>query len=325
MDKRGQVIGAIMCVVGIIGCCILLPFAYNGTRQMFSELRQEYEKISQRYQIDTKEVPALKLIGDFDVELRQSSDSKLLVYRSNAKASSNDNSISNTKDTVVIAKNNVQDIRIKVQDIFMRLLTGDTAERVIIYIPTSISIDTEGFSGELFNLNNVAYANMNEANLDSLATDNLAIYAKEVSKKIDEINYKIVDNKENYVDGAITQTEYNQQSSTLYNQLLDCVDKYLTRAIEQGSQDLNETVKQEILDAFTDYFNIRRQYEAVMLEQEKTIKAYRNQEIDASTYQEQKNDLEDQEQEIQFEMTRKTDRVQSLQEIYLADFTNLIS
>ena len=71
MDKRGQVIGAIMCVVGIIGCCILLPFAYNGTRQMFSELRQEYEKISQRYQIDTKEVPALKLIGDFDVELRQ--------------------------------------------------------------------------------------------------------------------------------------------------------------------------------------------------------------------------------------------------------------
>ena len=90
-----------------------------------SELRQEYEKISQRYQIDTKEVPALKLIGDFDVELRQSSDSKLLVYRSNAKASSNDISISNTKDTVVIAKNNVQDIRIKVQDIFMQMCIRD--------------------------------------------------------------------------------------------------------------------------------------------------------------------------------------------------------
>ncbi len=325
MDKRGQVIGAIMCVVGIIGCCILLPFAYTGTRQMFTQMRKEYEEMSPRYQIDTKEVPSLKLIGDFDVELRQSSDSKLMVYRSNAKSTSNDISISNTKDTVVIAKNNVQDVRVKVEDILMRLLTGDTAERVVIYIPASISIDTEGFSGELFNLNHVIYANMNEASLDDLVTDNLAAYAKEVSKKIDEINYKIVDNKEDYIEGVINQTEYTQQSSALYSELLSCVDKYLSRAVEQESEEMDEDLKKEITDAFSDYFDVRRRYEAVMLEQEKTIKAYRNQEIDASTYQDQKEDLETQEQEIKIEMARKTDRAQSLQQRYLSSFTNLIS
>ena len=101
MDRRGQVVGAIMCVVGIIGCCIMLPFAYSGSRQMMNQLRQEYEEISPRYQIDAKEIPSLKLIGDFDVELRQSQDSKLVVYRSNAKASSNDISISNTKDCLL--------------------------------------------------------------------------------------------------------------------------------------------------------------------------------------------------------------------------------
>lgn len=325
MDRRGQVVGAIMCVVGIIGCCIMLPFAYSGSRQMMNQLRQEYEEISPRYQIDAKEIPSLKLIGDFDVELRQSQDSKLVVYRSNAKASSNDISISNTKDTVIISKNNVQDIRIKTEDILMRLLVGDTAERVVIYIPASITIDTEGFSGELFNLNHVIYANMNEANLDDLATDNLAAYAKEVSKKIDETNYKIVDNKENYVEGIITQAEYNQQSASLYNDLLRYVDKYLTQVMEQNSEDMDEQLKKEILDAFTDYFDVRKRYEAVMLEQEKTIKAYRNQEIDASTYQEEKEDLETQEQEIKIEMDRKTDRAQSLQDRYLSSFTNLIS
>lgn len=314
-----------MCVVGIIGCCIMLPFAYSGSRQMMNQLRQEYEEISPRYQIDAKEIPSLKLIGDFDVELRQSQDSKLVVYRSNAKASSNDISISNTKDTVIISKNNVQDIRIKTEDILMRLLVGDTAERVVIYIPASITIDTEGFSGELFNLNHVIYANMNEANLDDLATDNLAAYAKEVSKKIDETNYKIVDNKENYVEGVITQAEYNQQSASLYNDLLSYVDKYLTQVMEQNSEDMDEQLKKEILDAFTDYFDVRKRYEAVMLEQEKTIKAYRNQEIDASTYQEEKEDLETQEQEIKIEMDRKTDRAQSLQDRYLSSFTNLIS
>lgn len=314
-----------MCVVGIIGCCIMLPFAYSGSRQMMNQLRQEYEEISPRYQIDAKEIPSLKLIGDFDVELRQSQDSKLVVYRSNAKASSNDISISNTKDTVIISKNNVQDIRIKTEDILMRLLVGDTAERVVIYIPASITIDTEGFSGELFNLNHVIYANMNEANLDDLATDNLAAYAKEVSKKIDETNYKIVDNKENYVEGVITQAEYNQQSTSLYNDLLSYVDKYLTQVMEQNSEDMDEQLKKEILDAFTDYFDVRKRYEAVMLEQEKTIKAYRNQEIDASTYQEEKEDLETQEQEIKIEMDRKTDRAQSLQDRYLSSFTNLIS
>ncbi len=314
-----------MCVVGIIGCCIMLPFAYSGSRQMMNQLRQEYEEISPRYQIDAKEIPSLKLIGDFDVELRQSQDSKLVVYRSNAKASSNDISISNTKDTVIISKNNVQDIRIKTEDILMRLLVGDTAERVVIYIPASITIDTEGFSGELFNLNHVIYANMNEANLDDLATDNLAAYAKEVSKKIDETNYKIVDNKENYVEGIITQAEYNQQSASLYNDLLSYVDKYLTQVMEQNSEDMDEQLKKEILDAFTDYFDVRKRYEAVMLEQEKTIKAYRNQEIDASTYQEEKEDLETQEQEIKIEMDRKTDRAQSLQDRYLSSFTNLIS
>lgn len=314
-----------MCVVGIIGCCIMLPFAYSGSRQMMNQLRQEYEEISPRYQIDAKEIPSLKLIGDFDVELRQSQDSKLVVYRSNAKASSKDISISNTKDTVIISKNNVQDIRIKTEDILMRLLVGDTAERVVIYIPASITIDTEGFSGELFNLNHVIYANMNEANLDDLATDNLAAYAKEVSKKIDETNYKIVDNKENYVEGIITQAEYNQQSASLYNDLLSYVDKYLTQVMEQNSEDMDEQLKKEILDAFTDYFDVRKRYEAVMLEQEKTIKAYRNQEIDASTYQEEKEDLETQEQEIKIEMDRKTDRAQSLQDRYLSSFTNLIS
>lgn len=314
-----------MCVVGIIGCCIMLPFAYSGSRQMMNQLRQEYEEISPRYQIDAKEIPSLKLIGDFDVELRQSQDSKLVVYRSNAKASSNDISISNTKDTVIISKNNVQDIRIKTEDILMRLLVGDTAERVVIYIPASITIDTEGFSGELFNLNHVIYANMNEANLDDLATDNLAAYAKEVSKKIDETNYKIVDNKENYVEGIITQAEYNQQSASLYNDLLSYVDKYLTQVMEQNSEDMDEQLKKEILDAFTDYFDVRKRYESVMLEQEKTIKAYRNQEIDASTYQEEKEDLETQEQEIKIEMDRKTDRAQSLQDRYLSSFTNLIS
>lgn len=314
-----------MCVVGIIGCCIMLPFAYSGSRQMMNQLRQEYEEISPRYQIDAKEIPSLKLIGDFDVELRQSQDSKLVVYRSNAKASSNDISISNTKDTVIISKNNVQDVRIKVEDILMRLLVGDTAERVVIYIPASITIDTEGFSGELFNLNHVIYANMNEANLDDLATDNLAAYAKEVSKKIDETNYKIVDNKENYVEGVITQAEYNQQSTSLYNDLLSYVDKYLTQVMEQNSEDMDEQLKKEILDAFTDYFDVRKRYESVMLEQEKTIKAYRNQEIDASTYQEEKEDLETQEQEIKIEMDRKTDRAQSLQDRYLSSFTNLIS
>lgn len=314
-----------MCVVGIIGCCIMLPFAYSGSGQMMNQLRQEYEEISPRYQIDAKEIPSLKLIGDFDVELRQSQDSKLVVYRSNAKASSNDISISNTKDTVIISKNNVQDIRIKTEDILMRLLVGDTAERVVIYIPASITIDTEGFSGELFNLNHVIYANMNEANLDDLATDNLAAYAKEVSKKIDETNYKIVDNKENYVEGVITQAEYNQQSASLYNDLLSYVDKYLTQVMEQNSEDMDEQLKKEILDAFTDYFDVRKRYESVMLEQEKTIKAYRNQEIDASTYQEEKEDLETQEQEIKIEMDRKTDRAQSLQDRYLSSFTNLIS
>ena len=95
--------------------------------------------------------------------------------------------------------------------------------------------------------------------------------------------------------------------------------------MEQNSEDMDEQLKKEILDAFTDYFDVRKRYEAVMLEQEKTIKAYRNQEIDASTYQEEKEDLETQEQEIKIEMDRKTDRAQSLQDRYLSSFTNLIS
>ena len=325
MDKRGPVIGAIMCVIGIVGCCIMMPFAYHGTKQLFSDLRKDYEEMLPRYQIDAKEVPSLKLIGNFDVELRQSTDSKVMVYRSNAKATSNDISISNTKDTVIVAKNNVQNIRIKAQDILMRVLVGDTAERVVIYIPASVSLDTEGFSGDLFNLNNVVYANMNEGNLDNLVTDNLAAYAKEVYKKIDEINYKIVDNKEHYIEGSITQAEYNQQSNALYSDLLSCVDKYLSRAIEQDSENMDEDLKKEITDAFSDYFDVRKRYEAVMLEQEKTIKSYRNQEIDAKTYQEKKTELETEEGEIAVEKSRKSDRAEKLQQRYLPSFTNLIA